>query len=319
MRTYIIRRLLLIIPTALIVTIIVFFTFRLIPGDIVDLMAALQISQGSGSGDQREALRRELGLDLPIHIQYGRWLSGVLRGDLGKSLWTKLPVAENIINRLPVSLEVGILGLIISLAIALPVGVLSGMRPETNMDYLLRSIAILFICIPNFWLATIVLIYPSVWWAWSPRMTYISFMEDPLANLGMFIIPAAILGMWLSGVTMRLIRTMMLEVLREDYVRTAWAKGLKEKVIVLRHVLKNALIPVVTMLGLQLPVMIGGAVIVEYIFSLPGLGSLTVDAINRRDYPIVSAINLFVAGFVLVINILVDISYAWLDPRIRYQ
>ena len=319
MRTYIIRRLLLIIPTALIVTIIVFFTFRLIPGDIVDLMAALQISQGSGSGEQREALRRELGLDLPIHIQYGRWLSGVLRGDLGKSLWTKLPVAENIINRLPVSLEVGILGLIISLAIALPVGVLSGMRPETNMDYLLRSIAILFICIPNFWLATIILIYPSVWWAWSPRMTYISFMEDPLANLGMFIIPAAILGMWLSGVTMRLIRTMMLEVLREDYVRTAWAKGLKEKVIVLRHVLKNALIPMVTMLGLQLPVMIGGAVIVEYIFSLPGLGSLTVDAINRRDYPIVSGINLFVAGFVLVINILVDISYAWLDPRIRYQ
>jgi peptide/nickel transport system permease protein len=309
----------LIIPTALIVTIIVFFTFRLIPGDIVDLMAALQISQGSGSGEQREALRRELGLDLPIHIQYGRWLSGVLRGDLGKSLWTKLSVAENIINRLPVSLEVGILGLIISLAIALPVGVLSGMRPETNMDYLLRSIAILFICIPNFWLATIILIYPSVWWAWSPRMTYISFMEDPLANLGMFIIPAAILGMWLSGVTMRLIRTMMLEVLREDYVRTAWAKGLKEKVIVLRHVLKNALIPMVTMLGLQLPVMIGGAVIVEYIFSLPGLGSLTVDAINRRDYPIVSGINLFVAGFVLVINILVDISYAWLDPRIRYQ
>ena len=319
MRTYIIRRLLLIIPTALIVTIIVFFTFRLIPGDIVDLMAALQISQGSGSGDQREALRRELGLDLPIHIQYGRWLSAVLRGDLGKSLWTKLSVAENIINRLPVSLEVGILGLIISLAIALPVGVLSGMRPETNMDYLLRSIAILFICIPNFWLATIILIYPSVWWAWSPRMTYISFMEDPLANLGMFIIPAAILGMWLSGVTMRLIRTMMLEVLREDYVRTAWAKGLKEKVIVLRHVLKNALIPMVTMLGLQLPVMIGGAVIVEYIFSLPGLGSLTVDAINRRDYPIVSGINLFVAGFVLVINILVDISYAWLDPRIRYE
>jgi peptide/nickel transport system permease protein len=309
----------LIIPTALIVTIIVFFTFRLIPGDIVDLMAALQISQGSGSGEQREALRRELGLDLPIHIQYGRWLSGVLRGDLGKSLWTKLSVAENIINRLPVSLEVGILGLIISLAIALPVGVLSGMRPETNMDYLLRSIAILFICIPNFWLATIILIYPSVWWAWSPRMTYISFMEDPLANLGMFIIPAAILGMWLSGVTMRLIRTMMLEVLREDYVRTAWAKGLKEKVIVLRHVLKNALIPMVTMLGLQLPVMIGGAVIVEYIFSLPGLGSLTVDAINRRDYPIVSGINLFVAGFVLVINILVDISYAWLDPRIRYE
>ena len=319
MQTYIIRRLLLIIPTALIVTIIVFFTFRLIPGDIVDLMATLQISQGSGSGEQREALRRELGLDLPIHIQYGRWLSAVLRGDLGKSLWTKLPVAENIINRLPVSLEVGILGLIISLAIALPVGVLSGMRPETNMDYLLRSLAILFICIPNFWLATIILIYPSVWWNWSPRMTYISFMEDPLANLGMFIIPAAILGMWLSGVTMRLIRTMMLEVLREDYVRTAWAKGLKEKVVVLRHVLKNALIPMVTMLGLQLPVMIGGAVIVEYIFSLPGLGSLTVDAINRRDYPIVSGINLFVAGFVLVINILVDISYAWLDPRIRYQ
>ena len=300
-------------------TIIVFVTFRLIPGDIVDQMAALQISQGGGSGDQREALRRELGLDVPIHIQYGRWLSGILRGDLGKSLWTKLSVAENIMNRLPVSLEVGILGIIISLVIALPVGILSGLRPETNMDYLLRSLAILFICIPNFWMATMIFIYPTIWWNWSPRMTYISFMEDPLANLGLFIIPATILGMYFSGVTMRLIRTMMLEVLREDYVRTAWAKGLKEKVIVLRHVLKNALIPMVTMLGLQLPVMIGGAVIVEYIFSLPGLGSLTVDAINRRDYPIVSGVNLLVAGFVLVLNLLVDISYAWLDPRIRYQ
>ena len=164
-----------------------------------------------------------------------------------------------------------------------------------------------------------VLLYPALWWDWAPRMFYISFFEDPLANLGMMILPAAILGLWLSGFTMRFTRTMMLEVLGQDYVRTAWAKGLRERVVVTRHVMKNALIPVVTMIGLQLPVMIGGAVIVEYLFQIPGMGALIVEAVNIRDYPLVSGANLVMAAFVLVINIGVDLSYAWLDPRIRYR
>jgi peptide/nickel transport system permease protein len=274
---------------------------------------------GTYAQDPREVIRHHLGLDLPIHVQYGRWISGALRGDLGESLWSRIPVAETIMNGLPVSLELGILAIIVSLVIALPVGIVSGMRPETKIDYLLRSISVLFICIPGFWLGLMIMIYPAIWWNWTPRLTYVSFLEDPLANLGMCIIPAVVLGMWFSGMTMRLTRTMMLEVLRQDYVRTAWSKGLKEKVVVSRHVLKNTLIPLVTMVGLQLPVLIGGAVVVERIFALPGLGRSMVDAVSKRDYPIISGINLFLAAFVLVINIVIDVSYAWLDPRIRYK
>jgi peptide/nickel transport system permease protein len=318
MQAYIIRRLLLVVPTLLIVTIIVFFGLRFIPGDAVDLMVT-RLWGMSGEADPREAIRQQLGLHLPIHVQYGRWMSGVLRGDLGTSVWSQLSVTEQVFRRLPVSLELGIMAILVSLLIALPVGIYSGIRPDTRLDHLLRSISILFICVPGFWVATIIMIYPAIWWGWSPPMLWIPFREDPLANLGMVIIPAAILGMWLSGVTMRLTRTMVLEVLRQDYVRTAWAKGLKEKVVIVRHVLKNSLIPLVTMVGLQLPVMIGGAVVVESIFTLPGVGWLMFDAIRGRDYPIVSGINIVMATFVLLINIVIDISYSWLDPRIRYK
>ncbi len=321
MQTYIIRRLLLVVPTMLIVSLIVFFSLRLIPGDAVDLMVAQSAHFGSTKSDEtpRDIIRRALGLDLPAHVQYGKWMAGMLQGDLGESLWTKISVSETVLTRLPISLELGFLAIVISLTIALPVGMISGIRPESKLDQFLRSMAILFICIPEFWLGTMVLLYPALWWDWAPRMFYISFFEDPLANLGMMILPATILGLWLSGFTMRFTRTMMLEVLGQDYVRTAWAKGLRERVVVTRHVMKNALIPVVTMIGLQLPVMIGGAVIVEYLFQIPGMGALIVEAVNIRDYPLVSGANLVMAAFVLVINIGVDLSYAWLDPRIRYQ
>ena len=211
------------------------------------------------------------------------------------------------------------MALTFSLGVAFPVGIYSALRPDTKIDYFLRSIAIAFIVTPSFWLATMIMIYPSIWWNWSPRAAWVSFGEDALANLGMFIIPAIVLGMWYTGVTMRLIRTMMLEVLRQDYVRTAWAKGLREWVITLRHVLKNTLIPVVSLMGLQLPVLIGGSIVVEQIFGLPGMGLLIVEAINRRDYPIISGINLTLGGFVMAINLLTDLSYAWLDPRVRYR
>ena len=319
MRSYIIRRLLLIIPTILIVSTIVFLGIRLIPGDVVDYMATMIYQYGTGAGDPREAIRQNLGLDVPLHVQFGRWLVGIAKGDLGVSLWTSTSVTEGILTRLPVSLEVGSLAILISLMIAVPVGIYSGMRPETGGDYVLRSFAILAIAVPSFWLGTMVMIYPAIWWKWSPPMFYVRFFADPVANLNLVIVPAILQGLWLSGITMRFTRTMMLEVLRQDYIRTSWAKGLSEKVVIIRHVLKNTLIPLITMLGLQLPVLIGGAVVVEEIFGLPGLGSYLVRALEKRDYPIVSGINLFMAGFVLLVNVIIDISYAWLDPRIRYR
>ena len=319
MRSYIIRRLLLIIPTVLIVSTIVFLGIRLIPGDVVDYMATMIYQYGTGAGDPREAIRQKLGLDVPILVQFGRWLVGIVKGDLGVSLWTSTSVTEGILTRLPVSLEVGSLAILISLMIAVPVGIYSGMRPETGGDYVLRSFAILAIAVPSFWLGTMVMTYPAIWWKWSPPMFYVRFFVDPVANLNLVIVPAILQGLWLSGITMRFTRTMMLEVLRQDYIRTSWAKGLSEKVVVMRHVLKNTLIPLITMIGLQLPVLIGGAVVVEEIFGLPGLGSYLVRALEKRDYPIVSGINLFMAGFVLLVNVIIDISYAWLDPRIRYR
>ena len=283
MRAYIVRRLLLIVPTFLIVTIAVFVFIRLIPGDVVEYIARGAMKFGSAGVDPTESIRHELGLDVPVWTQYGQWLSGVIRGDLGESFWSSASVAGTLRQKMPVSLELGIMALTFSLGVAFPVGIYSALRPDTKIDYFLRSIAIAFIVTPSFWLATMIMIYPSIWWNWSPRTAWVSFGEDALANLGMFIIPAIVLGMWYTGVTMRLIRTMMLEVLRQDYVRTAWAKGLREWVITLRHVLKNTLIPVVSLMGLQLPVLIGGSIVVEQIFGLPGMGLLIVEAINRRD------------------------------------
>jgi len=316
MSTYIIRRLLLVIPTLFLVTLFVFFSVRLIPGDVVDLM--IEEQQGVETVS-REELEHSLGLDLPIHVQYGEWMSGVLRGSLGVSLWTGRRVTQEIINRLPVSFELGLLAIVIALIIAIPIGVYSAIRQDTGGDYVARSFAIACIALPSFWVGTMVVVFPSIWWHWSPPVTLIPFITDPLGNLGMFIIPSAILGMVMSGTTMRMTRTMMLEVLRQDYIRTAWSKGLKEKIVIIRHAMKNALIPVVTIIGLQLPITIGGSVVLEKIFCLPGIGWLIIDAINSRDYAIVSGINLFMATFVLCINLLVDLTYAYLDPRVHYR
>ena len=266
-----------------------------------------------------QTLREQLGLDAPAHVQYVRWLGEAFRGELGKSLWTNQPVGVDILTRLPVSLQLGGMAIFFSLVIALPVGIVSGIRPESGIDQILRSFSILLVTVPAFWLGTMVVVYPALWWGWAPPLFFVRFGDDPLGNLAHMFVPSLIQGMLLSGITMRFTRTMMLEVLRQDYVRTAWAKGLRERVLVVRHVLKNATIPVITMIGLQLPVLIGGAVIVEKIFNVPGLGSLIIEALEKRDYPVVTAVNLLMAGFVLVVNVLIDISYAWLDPRIRYD
>ena len=318
MRAYIIRRLLLIVPTLLILSVLVFLSVRFLPGDVID---AILSQQDFITGEvDREALERMLGLDVPVHVQYGRWIGGILRhGSLGHSLiGSRGAVEEKIIDRLPVSIELGVLAILIGLAIALPVGIYSAMRQDTAADYVGRSVAILGLATPNFWLATMVVLYPSLWWAWSPPMAWVPFSADPLGNLGVLILPSAILGTALAAATMRMTRTMMLEVLRQDYIRTAWAKGLRERVVVLRHAVKNALIPVVTLIGLQLPILIGGSVIMENIFSLPGLGRLMLTALEDRDYPVVSGVNLVFATAVVLFNLLIDLLYTWLDPRVRY-
>ena len=203
--------------------------------------------------------------------------------------------------------------------IALPVGIYSAVRQDTATDYLGRTIAIIGLATPNFWLALMVMIFPSIWWGWSPPMFVIPFTEDPLGSLGVFVIPGLILGTYYSAATMRMTRTMMLEVLRQDYIRTAWSKGLQERIIVIRHAIKNALIPVVSLIGLQLPVLVGGSVIIENIFNLPGLGQLMVNSLNDRDYPVVTGINLFFGAFIVFNNLFIDLLYAYLDPRIRYK
>ena len=319
MRTYVIRRVLLIIPTVLIVSMIVFLSVRLIPGDVIDMMMALMGPEAtSGLGLDREAIEHMLGLDVPIPIQYGRWMGEIiLRGNLGESMRGGPNVTEQLFSRLPVTIELGVLAVIVGLLIALPIGIYSAIRQETLGDYGGRTVGILFLCIPNFWLGTIVMIYPSIWWGWSPPMELVKFVDDPLGNLGMFTIPAVILGASMAGVTMRMTRTTMLEVLRQDYVRTAWSKGLKERVVIIRHSLKNAFIPVITIVGMQLPLLVAGAVIMEQIFGLPGVGRLFLGALIERDYTMVSGINLFIATVIIGINLLVDITYGYLDPRVQ--
>ena len=319
MKAYIIRRLLLIIPTLWIITIIVFLMVRFIPGDVIDIMVDKMELDAGGDVD-REAIERLLGLDVPVYVQYGRWVGGIfLHGTLGESLWGGWTVEGRIVGRLPLTIELGVMAIVIGLLIALPAGIYSAIRQDTAADYLGRTAAVLGLATPNFWLALMVMIYPAIWWGWSPPMEWVPFTEDPLGNLGVLIIPSLILGTAMSASTMRMTRTMMLEVLRQDYIRTAWSKGPRERVVVLRHAVKNALIPVVTGIGLSFPILVGGSVIIENIFNLPGLGRLMVVALNNRDYPVVSGINLFFGTAVTVINLMIDLIYPFLDPRVRYK
>lgn len=318
MRGYVIRRVLSLLPTLFFASLIVFITVRLIPGDIIDMM----LSQNDVAADakSREQVVAALGLDKPMWEQYVIWVSNiVLRGDLGNSLWQNSPVTEFLKARMPVTFELGLLALIVGLLIAIPIGVYSAIRQDTAGDYIGRSFSILLLAVPSFWIGTMVMVFPSIWWGWSPEVEYVPFFENPWQNLKQMIIPAIILGAALSAITMRLTRTMMLEVLRQDYIRTAWAKGLGEPLVVMRHALRNALIPVVTLIGLQAPLLIGGAVIIEQIFVIPGMGLLLLDAVNQRDYPIITGVFLVVGVAVMLINLVVDLSYGLLDPKVRYR
>ena len=320
MQTYIIRRFILIIPTLLLASFLVFSVIRLVPGSAVDVMVSrLDQRQGTTEG-QRELIMKELGLDVPIYVQYGRWIGDiVLHGSLGRSMWEQTSVSEEIFKRFPITLELVVLGLATALLISFPIGIYSAIRQDTIGDYIGRSFAIACIAVPFFWVGTLVIVFPSIWWGWTPPILYTNFVDNPIENLKQVILPAVIMGMVLSGVNMRMMRTMMLEVLRQDYIRTAWAKGLRERVIVMRHALRSALIPVITILGLQIPVLIGGTVIIEQIFVLPGLGSLLVGSAFSRDYTTLSGVVFILAIAILITNLIVDLTYGFLDPRVRYQ
>ena len=312
-----------------VITLVVFLSVRFIPGNVVDAMIAQMSSAASLSALSRASLEHTMGLDVPLPIQYSRWLGvvpqengqlqGLLQGDLGKSLWSPQRVTDLIIQRLPVSMELTLIAVVTALITSIPLGVYSAVRQDTAGDYVGRSVSILFISVPSFWLATMIIVYPAIWWHWSPALEYIPLLNNPSGNLVQFLLPGFLMGMLLGGTLMRITRTMMLEVLRQDYVRTAWAKGLGETRVVSRHVLKNALIPVVTVIGVVIPIVIAGTVVIEQIFDLPGIGLLLYQSLSARDYPMISGINLFLALIVVLSNLLVDLSYAWLDPRVQYS
>ena len=315
MRQYVLRRLALAVPTLVLVSVIVFSIMRLMPGDVV-----IRMVEGHAYAPTVEALRKELGLDRPAHTQYLEWIGGiVLRGDFGSSYWTRQPIWDELIRRFPITLELAGLTILTSVVIGVLVGIVSAVRQDTASDYVGRILAILALSVPYFGLAVLVVVLPSIYFKWTPIWTYVPFTTHPLENLKIMIVPALVFGVTRAGPIMRIMRSALLDVLRQDYIRTAWSKGLPERAIVLRHALKNALIPVVSLIGLQTPLYIGGSVIIEAIFRLPGIGLFFFEALTRLDYPVVQSVNLIVAAMVVGLNLAIDLSYAFLDPRIRYR
>ncbi|MBI1736574.1 MAG: ABC transporter permease [Candidatus Rokubacteria bacterium] len=315
MKQYVLRRLALAVPTLVLVSIIVFSIMRFMPGDVV-----LRMVEGHAYAPTVDALRKDLGLDRPAHVQYLEWVAGiVLRGDFGSSYWTRQPIFEEFVQRFPVTLELALLTILVSVVIGVLVGIVSAVRQDTVSDYVGRVLAILALSVPYFGLAVLVVVLPSIYFKWTPVWTYVPFTSDPLANLKIMMVPALVFGVTRAGPIMRIMRSALLDVLRQDYIRTAWAKGLPERMIVLRHGLKNAMIPVVSLVGLQMPLYIGGSVIIEAIFRLPGVGLFFFEALTRLDYPVVQSVNLIVAALVVGLNLAVDLTYAYFDPRIRYR
>lgn len=313
MRTYVLRRLLVALPSLLIASFIVFTLPRIIPGDVVQLML-----EEKAYGKDLEDLRAKLGLNRPVYVQYFEWLGNVARGNLGESLWTRQAVVVELARRLPVTFTLGVMAILVAIAIGVPIGVVAAVRQDGLLDFFARSAAILGLSIPAFVKAIVVILLPAIWWGWTPLTRFTEFSRDPAAYVQQFVLPAVILGIASAAAIMRLTRGMLLEVLRQDYVRTAWAKGLRERVVVLKHSLRNAIIPVVTVLGLQVAAIAGGAVIIEWIFGLPGMGQFLVDAIVQRDYPVIQGVNLVIVTIIVATNLAVDLLYAVIDPRIRY-
>ncbi len=316
MQRYIVTRVLLTIPTLLIAAFIIFAIMRLLPGDTLEARMTEYVNVNNK--ENLAALRKDLGLDKPFHEQFITYIGALARGDLGRSLNDGRPVTSYLAPRVPVTLELTVLAAFVSLMIAIPIGILSAIRQDSFLDYILRSAAIIGLSVPNFWLGVMAVLIPALVFGWLPPVEYTLPTENFGQHISQFLIPAFILGLFFSASLMRMTRSMMLEVLRQDYVRTAWAKGLRERVVVVRHATRNALIPVVTILGQEVAFLIGGSIVMEAIFGLPGIGLLLLDSISFRDYPLVQSIVVLMAFAIVIVNLLIDLSYAYLDPRIRY-
>jgi peptide/nickel transport system permease protein len=315
MGLYIIRRLLLSIPVLFVASIMIFGGVRVIPGDICQIV--LQIPRPAE--EQCNALKHELKLDKPAVTQYFSWIGGALTGDLGNSVITKRPVRNEIQQRTETTLELAILSIAFAFGVGVPIGVYSALKQDKLPDVVLRGLAIGWLSMPSFWVGTLLITFPAKWWGYATPVGYVHFWQDPVKNLEQLYLPAIALGLALSAILARFTRSAMLEELRQDYVRTARAKGLRERVVISRHALKNAMVQVITHLGLQLAFFLGGTVILESLFSIPGLGTLLLTSVTNKDFPLIQGLVLVFALIITFINLTIDVSYAWLDPRVRYR
>jgi peptide/nickel transport system permease protein len=315
-RTYILRRVVLTLPTLVAISIVVFGAVRFLPGNVLDSL--LGVDAPSINAETRAEMAKRYGFDQNVVVQYAVWVDDLAHANLGRSFISGRPVVVDLAPRVPVTVELSLLGIVISLLISLPVGMLAAVKQNSMVDYVARSLSIASLSIPSFWLGLVVIVFGFILFRWTPPLQYTPPWQDLGTNLKILWVPALILGTALSGITMRYTRTTMLEILNLDYVRTARAKGLPERILVTRHALPNALIPVITVVGLQMPLLVGGTVVLEQIFSIPGMGSYLLSSIQQRDYPVVQAIVLMTAAVVVVTNVVVDLAYAFLDPRVEY-
>lgn len=315
MLRYVLRRLVALIPVLLGISIITFALIRLIPGDIVDMILGTEVA----GGERADELRRLFGLDQPLYKQYLLWAGDVVRGDLGHSMRTGKPVLDEILGRLPTTIELTAFSVVFALLIAIPAGIIAALKTGTRTETGVQTLGLLGLSVPNFWLGTLLILVTSRYLGWFPAATFVSFTADPWRNIQIFILPGIALGAALAAITMRMTRSSLLEVLNREYINTARAKGVAERQVILRHAMKNAMIPVVTVVGIQVGRLLGGAIIIEQVFNLPGIGRLAIDAIQQRDYTMIQGVVLFTTFAFVVINLLVDLLYAFIDPRIRYS
>ena len=318
MRAYILRRLLMFIPVLLAASVLIFALMRVLPGDVAVMILVGPGGEGQASPEALAKLRADLGLDRPLMVQYLAWLKDVVQLNLGTSYASSRTVVTELSQRLPITIELAFLAIIMTMIVAVPAGVVSAIRQNTRLDYVLRVVSVAGLTIPTFFTATLLILFLVIAFRWLPPIELVGLFSNPVENLTQLIWPAVMLAFYHGAVISRMTRSQMLEVLRQDYVRTAWAKGLEERLVVVRHALQNALLPVVTIAGLEFGVLLGGTVVMETIFVLPGVGSYIVESIRARDYPVLQAIILMMALSYLFINLIVDLCYAWLDPRIRY-
>ncbi|MCP3027906.1 ABC transporter permease [Halobacillus sp. A5] len=314
MLTYITRRILMLIPVLFGVSVFIFIVMRIVPGDL-----AMTILGNNATPESLHQLREDFGLNLPLYVQYFNWMSGVLTGDFGQSMRTGQEVLPDILSRFKLTFELTLISAFISWIIAIPLGIIAAVKRNTNTDFGVRLISLLGVSVPNFALAIIIILVLSLAFSYSPPIEYVGFFENPLQNLEIMIIPAIVLGSSMAGAVMRMTRSSVLEILRQDFIRTIRAKGARERIVIFNHALRNAMIPILTIIGLQVGTLLGGTVIIEQIFSLPGLGQLVLTAINQRDFIVVQGAVLFIAFVFVFINLLVDVLYSYLDPRIKYK